>query len=43
MRWSPEQIAHELRARHIDRPDWHLAVESSYQSIYDLATPALLH
>ncbi len=39
LRWSPEQIAHSLRLRYPERPEWHLAVESIYQAIYDRATP----
>lgn len=34
-RWTPEQIAHELRMRFPDRPDRHLCTESIYQAIYD--------
>ena len=34
-RWSPEQIAHELRVRFPDQPERHLCTESLYQAIYD--------
>jgi transposase, IS30 family len=34
-RWSPEQIAHELRIRFPDQPERHLCTESIYQAIYD--------
>jgi IS30 family transposase len=34
-RWSPEQVAHELRERFPDRPDWQLSTETIYQAIYD--------
>ena len=43
-RWSPEQVAHELRERFPDRPGWKLCTESIYQAIYatdvDLTRPA---
>jgi transposase, IS30 family len=34
-RWSPEQVAHELRARFPGQPERHLCTESIYQAIYD--------
>lgn len=34
-RWSPEQVAHELRARFPGQPEQHLCTESIYQAIYD--------
>ena len=34
-RWSPEQIAHELRMHFPDQPERHLCTESIYQAIYD--------
>ena len=34
-RWSPEQIAHELRTRFPGEPERHLCTESIYQAIYD--------
>jgi IS30 family transposase len=34
-RWSPEQIAHELRMRFPGQPERHLCTESIYQAIYD--------
>ena len=34
-RWSPEQIAHELRMQFPDQPERHLCTESIYQAIYD--------
>ena len=43
-RWSPEQVAHELRRRFVGQRDRWLCVESIYQAIYDpavaLARPA---
>jgi IS30 family transposase len=36
-RWSPEQVAHELRALFIDEPLRWLCKESIYQAIYDAA------
>lgn len=36
-RWSPEQVAHELRRLFLDRRDRWLCVESIYQAIYDPA------
>jgi IS30 family transposase len=38
-RWSPEQVAHELRERFPDRPDRWLCTESIYQGIYDPDVP----
>ncbi|WP_348103258.1 IS30 family transposase [Lapillicoccus sp.] len=35
-RWSPEQVAHELRARFPDHPARRLCTESIYQAIYDV-------
>jgi IS30 family transposase len=34
-RWSPEQVAHELRERFPDQPGWQLSTETIYQAIYD--------
>ena len=34
-RWSPEQVAHELRERFPEHPERHLCTESIYQAIYD--------
>jgi IS30 family transposase len=34
-RWSPEQVAHELRLRFCEQPERHLCTESIYQAIYD--------
>jgi len=34
-RWSPEQVAHELRERFPQQPERHLCTESIYQTIYD--------
>ena len=34
-RWSPEQVAHELRLRFSEQPERHLCTESIYQAIYD--------
>jgi len=34
-RWSPEQVAHELRVRFPDQLERHLCTESIYQAIYD--------
>ncbi len=36
-RWSPEQVAHELRERFPGQPDRHLCTESIYQANYDPA------
>ena len=36
-RWSPEQVAHELRRRFAGQHDRWLSVESIYQAIYDPA------
>jgi IS30 family transposase len=36
-RWSPEQIAHELRVLFADRPSRWLCKETIYQAIYDTA------
>lgn len=38
-RWSPEQVAHELRERFAERPDWQLSTETIYQAIYDPDVP----
>ncbi len=38
-RWSPEQVAHELRRRFPDQPRRWLATESIYQGIYDPDVP----
>jgi IS30 family transposase len=38
-RWSPEQVAHELRVLFPDRPDRQLCAESIYQAIYDPDIP----
>ena len=37
-RWSPEQVAHELRLRFSEEPERHLCTESIYQAIYDPRT-----
>lgn len=34
-RWSPEQVAHELRGRFEDQPARQLSTETIYQAIYD--------
>ena len=34
-RWSPEQVAHELRVHFPGQPERHLCTESIYQAIYD--------
>jgi transposase, IS30 family len=34
-RWSPEQVAHELRLRFSGQPERQLCTESIYQAIYD--------
>lgn len=34
-RWSPEQVAHQLRLQFPDEPGRHLCAESIYQAIYD--------
>jgi IS30 family transposase len=38
-RWSPEQIAHELRERCPARPDRQLSAEQIYQAAYDPDIP----
>jgi IS30 family transposase len=38
-RWSPEQVARELRHRFPDQPRRQLSVETIYQAIYDPAVP----
>jgi transposase, IS30 family len=38
-RWSPEQVAHELRERFGDQPAPRLCTESIYQAIYDPDAP----
>jgi IS30 family transposase len=38
-RWSPEQVAHELRQVFVDQPRRWLCKESIYQAIYDPAVP----
>jgi IS30 family transposase len=38
-RWSPEQVAHELREIFVDQPLRWLCKESIYQAIYDPAVP----
>ena len=38
-RWSPEQVAHELRVRFPDQLDRQLCTESIYQAIYDPDIP----
>jgi len=38
-RWSPEQVAHELRDRFPDQSSRHLCTESIYQGIYDPDVP----
>ncbi len=40
-RWSPEQVAHELRERFADQPGWRLCPESIYQAIYDPDVPVV--
>ena len=35
MKWSPEQVSHELGVRFRDQPSRHLCTESIYQAIYD--------
>jgi IS30 family transposase len=40
-RWSPEQVAHELRERFADQPGWRLCAESIYQAIYDPDVPVV--
>ncbi|MGH3261639.1 MAG: IS30 family transposase, partial [Trebonia sp.] len=37
-RWSPEQVAHELRERFAEQRDRWLCAESIYQAIYDART-----
>jgi transposase, IS30 family len=37
-RWSPEQVAHELRLHFPGQPERHLCTESIYQAIYDPRT-----
>ncbi len=34
-RWSPEQVAHQLRSQFPDQPERHPCTESIYQAIYD--------
>jgi IS30 family transposase len=38
-RWSPEQVAHELRQLFVDQPRRWLCKETIYQAIYDPAVP----
>jgi IS30 family transposase len=38
-RWSPEQVAHELRERFPDQPHRQLSTETIYQTIYDPGVP----
>ncbi len=38
-KWSPEQIAHELRLRFPDEAERQLCTESIYQAVYDPQTP----
>ncbi|HEX5971726.1 MAG TPA: IS30 family transposase [Gemmatimonadaceae bacterium] len=38
-RWSPEQVAHELRELFVGQPSRWLCKESIYQAIYDPAVP----
>ena len=38
-KWSPEQVAHELRLRFPDQPERQLCTESIYQAVYDPHTP----
>ncbi|MBE1612977.1 IS30 family transposase [Actinopolymorpha pittospori] len=38
-RWSPEQVAHQLRERFPDEPERYLCAESIYQAIYDPEVP----
>jgi IS30 family transposase len=40
-RWSPEQVAHELRERFADQPGRRLCAESIYQAIYDPDLPVV--
>lgn len=40
-RWSPEQVAHELRERFADQLGWQLCAESIYQAIYDPEVPVV--
>lgn len=40
-RWSPEQVAHELRERFANQPGWRLCAESIYQAIYDPDVPVV--
>jgi IS30 family transposase len=38
-RWSPEQVAYELRERFPDQPHRQLSTETIYQTIYDPDVP----
>ena len=38
-RWSPEQVAYELRERFLDQPHRQLSTETIYQTIYDPDVP----
>ncbi len=38
-KWSPEQVAHELRVRFPDQAERQLCTESIYQAVYDPQTP----
>ncbi len=38
-KWSPEQVAHELRVRFPDEAERQLCTESIYQAVYDPQTP----